>query len=290
MSSIAYITDSKMLEMHRLNGNKTMNFWRLSKKINFSDFKEGDLVFFLSKDKAHQRKKEKGIVGYGRVKEIHLSSIKSMWKKYNSLNGFNTYEEFYEALLKINKNKKLPDKISSFYLENVSFFQGPIYLSECDMHISNNVESYIYLKPDDVPIKILEYAKDSLDLWANLEDNTSSIENDIKRLKISRAYKNIGEYKLSDKLNRRAYRELRKFKKDNDYEFIADSKQEMYQINDKDIEILLYNDKEVDKRLLIGQTQLYLNQLKDENIVFKLLNDDKDLLSLLNKNHNNKED
>ena len=61
MSSIAYITDSKMLEMHRLNAHKTMNFWRLSNKINFSDFNKGDLVFFLSKDKQHLRKKEKGI-------------------------------------------------------------------------------------------------------------------------------------------------------------------------------------------------------------------------------------
>lgn len=75
MSAIAYITDSKLLELHRLNNHKTMNFWRSSSNISFSDFGEGDLVFFLSKDKIHQRKREKGIVGFGRVKEIAAASI-----------------------------------------------------------------------------------------------------------------------------------------------------------------------------------------------------------------------
>ena len=74
MSAIAYITDSKMLELHRLNNHKTMNFWRLSKNINFSDFSTGDLVFFLSKDKEHRNKSEKGIVGFGRVSKINVSS------------------------------------------------------------------------------------------------------------------------------------------------------------------------------------------------------------------------
>ena len=67
MSAIAYITDSKMLDFHRLNINSTMNFWRLSNKISFSDFGENDLVFFLSKDKKMMNKGEKGIVGFGRV-------------------------------------------------------------------------------------------------------------------------------------------------------------------------------------------------------------------------------
>ena len=67
MAAIAYITDSKMLEYHRLNASMTMNFWRLSPLLSFTDFKKGDLLFFLSKDKNHMRHKEKGIVGYGSV-------------------------------------------------------------------------------------------------------------------------------------------------------------------------------------------------------------------------------
>ena len=46
MSAIAYITDSKMLELHRLNNHRTINFWRPSGNINFTEFGEGDLLFF----------------------------------------------------------------------------------------------------------------------------------------------------------------------------------------------------------------------------------------------------
>lgn len=281
MSSIAYVTDSKMLEMHRLNAHKTMNFWRLSNKINFSDFKKGDLVFFLSKDKKHLLKKEKGIVGYGRLKDIHLSSIKSMWNKYKEENGFNTYDEFIEALTKLSKNNKLPDKISSFYLENVNFFQAPIYLSECGMKISNNVESYIYLKADDITLKILEYAKASPDLWSN--SDISNIEEDELRYKLTIAHKNIGDIKLNEKLSKRTNRVLRKYIKDNDYEFVPGSNQELFRIIGNKLEILLYNDKEVEKRLLIGQAILYMHYLSDFDISFKFLNDDTNLVSLINK-------
>ena len=281
MSSIAYVTDSKMLEMHRLNAHKTMNFWRLSNKINFSDFKKGDLVFFLSKDKKHLLKKEKGIVGYGRLKDIHLSSIKSMWNKYKEENGFNTYDEFIEALTKLSKNNKLPDKISSFYLENVNFFQAPIYLSECGMKISNNVESYIYLKADDVTLKILEYAKASPDLWSN--SDISNIEEDELRFKLAVAHKNIGDYKLNEKLSKRTNRVLKKYIKDNDCEFVPGSNQELFRIIGNKLEILLYNDKEVEKRLLIGQAILYMHYLNDFDISFKFLNDDTNLVSLINK-------
>ena len=281
MSSIAYITDSKMLEMHRLNAHKTMNFWRLSNKTNFSDFNKGDLVFFLSKDKQHQLKKEKGIVGYGRLKEIYLTSVKNMWKKFGKENGFNTYEEFEESLIKLSKDNKLPNKISSFYLENVSFFQAPIYLSECGMKISNNVESYIYLKPDDVTLKILEFAKSSPDLWSN--SDTSNIEIDELRYRLALTHKTIGDYKLNDKLSKRTNRVLRKFIKENDYEFIPGSNQELFRIIGNKLEILLYNDKEVEKRLLIGQAILYMHYLNDVDIDFKFLNDDTNLVSLINK-------
>ncbi|MDE8070272.1 hypothetical protein PT191_06680 [Erysipelothrix rhusiopathiae] len=44
MSSIAYISDEKMVEYHRTNGNQTVNFWRLSLK-GFERFDVGDLFF-----------------------------------------------------------------------------------------------------------------------------------------------------------------------------------------------------------------------------------------------------
>ena len=164
MAAIAYITDSKMLDHHRLNADTTMNFWRLSPTLSFSNFKVGDLIFFLSKDKIHMRDGEKGIVGYGRVESLIVNSVNTMWNKFEQENGYNTCDEFKEAILKVSKDHKLPSKISSFYLKDVVFFQAPAYLSEFGMLISNNVESYVYINPEEIVIKLLEYAKDNVDL------------------------------------------------------------------------------------------------------------------------------
>ena len=49
MASIAYITDKKMIEYHRLNGNHSINFWKPSNTKKISDFHNGDLLFFLAK-------------------------------------------------------------------------------------------------------------------------------------------------------------------------------------------------------------------------------------------------
>ena len=62
MAAIAYITDSKMLDHHRLNADTTMNFWRLSPTLSFSNFKVGDLIFFLSKDKIHMRSEKRVLI------------------------------------------------------------------------------------------------------------------------------------------------------------------------------------------------------------------------------------
>lgn len=257
MSAIAYITDSKMLELHRLNNHKTMNFWRLSNNMNFSDFTNGDLVFFLSKDKEHRKGKEKGIVGFGRMTHMSLGSVKTMWDKYRVLNGYKDLAEFKEAIRKVSKDKKLPKKISSFYLENVTFFQ-PIYLSECGMKISSNIESYIYLKPEEVVVSLLEYAKNSDDLWSNLTNNTGSIEKEELLFALFAAHKQIKDIKRTDKENKKANRYLRKYIEENtNYSFIQNSQSELYKEDDGKIEIMFYCNGEEEIKTLIGQAQLY---------------------------------
>lgn len=266
MSSIAYITDSKLLELHRLNNHKTMNFWRLSNKVNFSDFFINDLVFFLSKDKEHMKGKEKGIVGFGRLSSINQSSVKMMWKKYGKLNGYNSLEEFKDTLIKNSKDKKLPDKISSFYLEDVTFFQ-PIYLSECGVNISTNIESYIYIKDEEVVIKLLELTKKNKDIWSQLSEEEidkqellfciNSIHNKIKDLDLPKKAKKI----------------LSKHKENNHYEFIQNSNNELFSINNNEVKIVFYHDKSVDVKSLIGQAKLYKHYLslyypKELNITF----------------------
>ena len=53
MAAIAYVSDDKMLDFHRINGSQEIVFWRLSTK-KFSSFQPGDLLFFLSKSYEHK--------------------------------------------------------------------------------------------------------------------------------------------------------------------------------------------------------------------------------------------
>lgn len=286
MSAIAYITDSKMLEMHRLNANKTMNFWRLSNKLNFSDFKVGDLVFFLSKDKEYMSsKKEKGIVGYGRLASIYLNSPKTMWDKFNKQNGYKTYEEFKEAIIKVSKDHKLPKKISSFYLENVNFFQVPIYLSEFDMSISKNAESYVYIKPDEAVIKLLDYASNTRDLWSSNEEDTNKIEK--IRYCLYLTHKQIGDIPLSDNKKKIAKRNMNKYLlTHNKYSYIQDSNTECYLINENNLEIIFFHNKDIDIRTIIGQSELYryyLNKYYGEELNISFRTTDNSIKDYLRK-------
>ena len=273
MSAIAYVTDSKMLELHRLNNHKTMNFWRLSANISFSDFGEGDLVFFLSKDKEHRKKKEKGIVGFGRVSSIAAASIRSMWDRYGIYNGYVSLTEFKEAIRKVSKDKKLPAKISAFYLEDVTFFQ-PVYLSECGMKISNNVESYIYLKPEKVVLSLLDLANDSKDLWSGLNENSETISREKLLYALLETHKKIGDIPRSEKENKKAKHSLKAFEEEG-YRFFPDSQSEICRLGKESADVMFYYDKTTDLRSLIGQAQLYKYYLgiylgKDANVRFKV--------------------
>ena len=289
MSAIAYITDSKLLELHRLNANKKMNFWRVSTKVSFSDFGVEDLVFFLSKDKEHSRGGEKGIVGYGKLKAIYINSPSAMWKKFGSSNGYNSYDEFKEAIVKVTKDHKLPNKISSFFLDNVVFFQAPIYLSECEVEISKNVESYIYINPEETVIKLLDYAKDAVDIWSSSDGLNDDIIDQQIEYAAKLAYKKIGDYIFDEKKLAHAYNMMKKYVNENPMmKFIGDSKINVGYVKEKDVLIVMYYGKDVDYRTLIGQAELYKENIKKYynnayNIYFKTSNNNKEIDNLLNR-------
>lgn len=288
MAAIAYITDSKLLEMHRLNADKTMNFWRLSTKIHFSDFEKDDLVFFLSKDKDLMKNKEKGIVGFGKLDAIYSYSPKTMWTKFEKENGYNTYEEFKEAIEKASKKHELPKKISSLYLTNVIFFQSPIYLSELDIKISNKVESYVYIKPEKSVIKLLEYGKAAIDIWSGDEEKINIIDNEQLAHALKLAQKDIGDFHLGTKKSKAANRIMKRIIDNNPgCKFIGKSKLDVCLINGKDILIVLYKDKDIDYRLLIGQAELYKKLIMDYyggpfKIYFKTSDNNKKLIETIN--------
>lgn len=287
MTAIAYITDTKMLENHRILRNNTMNFWRLSTNINFSDFKIGDLVFFLSKDKIHRRHGEKGIIGFGRLKELRVYSPNTMWKKYGKNNGYINKKEFEGAIRKVSKDNKLPSKISSMYLTNVVFFQNPTYLSEYNMQISKQVESYIYLNDVSIPFRILEYAKTAIDSWTIDEDSIKLCEEEQIHLYLRYLEKEIASLTLSEKVKANIRRNLKQYQVEHpEYEMRDKDELKLYKVNENKLSIVFYHDKAIDERLIIGQAYLYRYYLTnnypyDIEISFKILGDEK-LSSILN--------
>ncbi|MGI6607741.1 MAG: hypothetical protein ACOX1F_02000 [Erysipelotrichaceae bacterium] len=177
MAAIAYVTDEKMIEYHRVNGSNSIVFWRLSTK-NFSGFNIGDLLFFLSKDITTKTRKEKGLVGYGRFTGSSSMSVSSMWRKYKTKTGYVSRKELYEAIEKSKKTEKIPEKINCLVLDRVVFFRSPIYLSDLGYKISNNLESFTYLDKHEgqQTLKILEEArKIGLDLWSSMQGTADEI-------------------------------------------------------------------------------------------------------------------
>ena len=189
MAAIAYVTDEKMIEFHRFNGSHFIVFWRLSKK-KFHDFQTGDLLFFLAKDLLTKQSKEKGLMGYGCLKDTKTMSVNHMWEKFGNKTGYNTKNELLDVIKKSNKNEEIPKKITCLILDNVFFFQSPIYLSELGYNINNNLESFTYLDRHEgkLTLDILHQAENiGPDLWINSLD-----ENNDKYF-----YKQLLRYKLA---------------------------------------------------------------------------------------------
>lgn len=171
MSSIAYVADEKMLEYHRLSGNRDIIFWRLSSQKKFSNFEKGDLLFFYAKS---HNSKRKGFVGYAHYDSVKRMSLRSMWKKYGNTNGYDTYEQLKEAIEKAARDKQIPEEMNCLYLRDVVFFVSPVYPEDVGLQISQKLESYCYLDQNDpqTTIKILQSAEHvGIDTWAASQSN-----------------------------------------------------------------------------------------------------------------------
>ena len=272
MSSIAYIVDRKMIDYHRLRGNKTMNFWRLKTSKNFADFNEGDLLFFLAKKT--ERNKEKGIIGHGQLSSTTSMGLNKMWTTFNRLNGYETKEELEKAIIKITKDKKVPSSMSCLLLDNVVFFQSPIYISDLGYKISKSLESYIYLDKIDneLTTKILQRAKeDGLDMWTMLIYNHEDPEAIFDQVVVSHA---LGKVQVIVKDNiygeyddRRVKKIINKFMNDNsEYRMIQGSRQNAFCLKEGELSLIfaLINDKTVDEKLklVVGQFELYCRYIE----------------------------
>lgn len=287
MASIAYITDQNMIEYHRLNGNTVLNFWRpgtSSKK--FADFHQGDFLFFLVKGTERGSKKEKGIVGYGKLEKIYSLNFNQMWRKYGTLNGYPTKKSLYEAMMKISKDKELPKSLSCLELSEVVFFQAPIYLSELGIHISNHIESYVYLDKEDqlISTEILKKAQEvGIDSWSAMMNGTEIkvLKNDAVLNNISNIYQKI-TYTLYSKYELQKLQKLSSsyMETHEQCEWLRGSKNDFVSWDEKHITIhipMIINIQDFENKLqlIIGHIQMYQFYLKQDtlntNIEIKLL-------------------
>ncbi|NLZ75061.1 MAG: hypothetical protein GX914_00990 [Erysipelotrichia bacterium] len=211
MAAIAYVTDEKMIEYHRVNGSNSIVFWRLSTK-NFSDFNIGDLLFFLSRDNATKTRKEKGLVGYGRFMGSSSMSISTMWRKHKTKTGYISKKDLYEAIDKSKKIKEMPEKINCLVLDRVVFFRSPIYLSDLGYEIPSNLESFTYVDKHEgkQTLRILEEAqKIGLDLWSSIqsEADESSFNQQLMQYKIATIMESLG---IEDEITKQYYKKIDK--------------------------------------------------------------------------------
>lgn len=180
MASIAYVTDQRMIEYHRLHGNRFINFWRPSNARKIADFHHGDLLFFLAKGTEHGPQKEKGLIGYGKLKRILTMPFHQMWNSYKEKNGYASKDKLLHAIQKITKEEALPEAFTCIELEDVVYFQYPIYLSEVHMQVSNSLESYCYLDKEQpsTTTQLLKLAEQiGEDIWtSSYQQDTPSIE------------------------------------------------------------------------------------------------------------------
>ena len=158
-----------MIEYHRLNGNRRINFWKPSSQKKINDFKIGDYLFFLAKGTEKGITREKGIIGYGKLEKVRTLGFEKMWYEYKMLNGYATKQQLAEAIAKVTKDHTIPKSLQCMILREVTFFQSPIYLSEFDITLSKQIESYTYVDKEgtNVTSLILEKAEEfGMDLWS----------------------------------------------------------------------------------------------------------------------------
>ncbi len=272
MSSIAYVTDEKMIEYHRLCGSRDISFWRLSPRGGFSDFKKGDLLFFY----AHgiNRRKKKGLVGYGHFDSFHTLSLKEMWKKFEKKNGYDSMEEMKEAIERAARNHEVPEKMSCLYLTDIVFFMDPVYPKDVGITINEKLESYVYLDKEDptTTIRILQKADQiGVDYWlaSQTEERENIFHKDEVAAVLSLVHRMSGKQTYSALETKKA-KALTSITAKNGYTRIKGSEYEFYKMDGDTLRILVpfvSTTKNAANRQieLFGRLAFYRLQLKKEN-------------------------
>ena len=263
MSSIAYVTDEKMLEYHRLCRNRDILFWRLSSRKKFTDFRKGDLLFFFARP-AHSRRK--GLIGYAHFDSVKRLSLRQMWNKFNTSTGYDSMQLLSEAIAKAAKGS-IPKQMSCLLLRDVVFFVSPIFPEEVGIEIPMNLESYCYLDRNNpkITVSILNLAeKRGIDLWSAADNTEPEVifARDEIRHKFAVMHKEIGKESGSEKERNNCSRLARKRTEDLEWEMIRGSRTDCLKVENDTVWIAMpyavqANDKDLRIRELFGRMTMY---------------------------------
>ena len=287
MSSIAYVTDEKMLEYHRLCCSRTILFWRLSTKNKFTDFHSGDLLFFFARGAVNKRKK--GFIGYGHYVATRRLSLNQMWNLYGTKTGYDSRELLAEAIGHAAKGE-IPRTMQCLILKDIVFFVAPVYPKDVGIEIPAHLESYCYIDKDDprVTARILRRASRlGIDLWTKDEDSVPEtiFHQDEIRHFMANASVEMGKAELSQKERAAAHRLTKEKLKEEGWEKVRGSDTDCLKLEKDHIEMALpfvcgVNDRTVRLQEVLGRMTLYSLKLSLENlkdrIVFSLLEETED--------------
>ena len=276
MSSIAYVTEVKMIEYNRLCGNRRINFWRLTSHKEFTNFHPGELLFFYTRP---NNSRKKGFVGYAHYVSSQSMSLEAMWKKYGNSNGYDTLAQMEEAIRKAAKDKPIPERMSCLQLEDVVFFLGPVYPEEVGLRISPKLESYYYLDQEDpaTTVKILKVAEDvGIDIWSapQISEPESIFRRDEIRHQLTLINKQIGKTAYTEKESAAANKLAKEYLKNNPGELIRGSRTDIIEIEDDQVKITVpfvsqSRNYALRKREFFGKLTLYKLQMKQRNLPVK---------------------
>lgn len=275
MSSIAYVTDEKMIEYHRLCGNRQINFWRLTSRKEFKDFHPGELLFFYT----HPRgRRKKGFVGYAHYATSHTMSLDTMWKRYGNNNGYDTIEQMEEAIRRAAKDKPVPEKMNCLQLDNVVFFLEPVFPEDVGLTISPKMESYCYLDQEDpeTTIRILKQAeKNGIDIWSASqgEEIQNTFRRDELRHQLAWIQKQIGKTNYNDKERALAQKLSRQYLEEHGGEMIRNNRTDIFEISDDRIVITVpfvsqSRDYKTRRKEFFGKLILYKMMIEESEQAF----------------------
>ena len=285
MSSIAYVTDQEMIEFHRLCGNSDVNFWRLSARAGFSDFKRGDLLFFYAYG---QTKRKKGFVGYAHFEGTSRLTLDQMWKRYGTRNGYADRERLKEAIQLAARDGNVPETMNCLHLSDCVYFSSPVYPEDVGISINEKLESYTYLDKQDpsVTVRILRKAETiGIDNWSrsqNFEPDTIFMLDEVRQV-LALIARELGKETVTPSERKRIRRQMNAMLEEG-YERIRNSDSDLFKMDEDTVRIAFpfaaqSNDRSQRIKDVLGKMTWYRLKaeqlgLRGEGPVFEILADE----------------